>query len=66
MLDSKTYKLCKQNSNIRNLKIKSLEFAVSEALKIIKEAKINKEDLTFLQNKIKESKKVLNILYLMN
>ena len=65
MLDSKTIKNCKENSAIRDLKIKNIEHAIEQAEIMIKESKMNQEDLVFLKRKISDSRQDLEILYLM-
>tara|TARA_B100000902_G_C26449572_1_gene500068 strand:+ start:204 stop:407 length:204 start_codon:yes stop_codon:yes gene_type:complete len=65
MLDSKTIKTCKENSAIRDLKIKNIEHAIEQAEIMIKESKMNQEDLVFLKRKISDSRQDLEILYLM-
>ena len=65
MLDPHTQKICKENSEIRDLKIKNIEHAIDQAEIIIKESKISKEELSFLKRKISDSRQDLEILYLM-
>ena len=65
MLDSQTIKICKENSSIRNLKIKNIEYAIHQAEIMIKESKMSPEELSFLRKKISESRQDLGILYLM-
>ena len=65
MLDSHTKKICKENSSIRDLKIKNIEHAIYQAEMIIKESKMNEEELSFLKRKISNSRQDLEILYLM-
>ena len=65
MLDSHTKKICKENSSIRDLKIKNIEHAIDQAEMIIKESRMNEEELSFLKRKISDSKQDLEILYLM-
>ena len=66
MLDSHTKKICKENSSIRDLKIKNIEHAIDQAEMIIKESRMNEEELSFLKRKISDSMQDLEILYLMN
>ena len=47
MLDSKTKLACKDNPNIRDLKIKNIEHAIEQAELMIKESKISQEELSF-------------------
>ena len=65
MLDSHTKKICKENSSIRDLKIKNIEHAIAQAEMIIKESRMSVEELSFLKRKISDSKQDLEILYLM-
>ena len=65
MIDSQTIKLCKENSSIRDLKIKNIEHAIEQAEILIKESKMSQEELIFLKRKISDSRQDLEILYLM-
>ena len=65
MLDSNTIKYCKENSIIRDLKIKNIEHAIDQAEIMIRESKMSQEELAFLKRKISESRQDLEILYLM-
>ena len=65
MIDYQTIKICKENSSIRDLKIKNIEHAIYQAEIMIKESKISLEELSFLKRKISESRQDLEILYLM-
>ena len=65
MLDSHTKKICKENSSIRDLKIKNIEHAIDQAEMIIKESSMSQEELSFLKRKISDSRQDLEILYLM-
>ena len=65
MLDSQTIKICKENSSIRDLKIKNIEHAIEQAEIMIKESKMSQEELIFLKRKISDSRQDLEILYLM-
>ena len=65
MLDSQTIKTCKENPTIRDLKIKNIEHAIGQAEMMIKESKMNQEELSFLKRKISDSRQDLEILYLM-
>ena len=65
MLDSQTIKICKENSSIRDLKIKNIEHAIDQSELIIKESKMSQEELSFLKRKISDSRQDLEILYLM-
>ena len=65
MLDYQTIKICKENSSIRDLKIKNIEHAIEQAEKMIKESKMNQDELIFLKRRISDSRQDLEILYLM-
>tara|TARA_Y100001978_G_scaffold92624_1_gene82942 strand:- start:41 stop:244 length:204 start_codon:yes stop_codon:yes gene_type:complete len=65
MIDSETLKLCKENPEIRDLKIKNIEHAIEQAEMMIKESKMSQEELIFLKRKISDSRQDLEILYLM-
>ena len=65
MIDSKTIKICKENSSIRDLKIQNIEHAIEQAEIMIRESKMNQEELIFLRRKISDSRQDLEILYLM-
>ena len=65
MLDSKTIKSCKENSSIRDIKIRNIEHAIDQAEILIKESKMTSKDLSFLKRKISDSRQDLEILYLM-
>ena len=65
MLDSQTFKSCKENAEIREIKIKNIEHAINQAEMMIKESKMSQEELSFLKRKISNSRQDLEILYLM-
>ena len=65
MLDSYTIKTCKDNPEVRDIKIKNIEHAINQAEMIIKESKISPEELSFLKRKISDSRQDLEILFLM-
>ena len=65
MLNSHTKKVCKENSEIRDLKIRNIEHAIEQAEMMIKESKMSQEELSFLKRKISDSRQDLEILYLM-
>ncbi len=65
MLDSETLKLCKENPEIRELKIKNIEHAIKEAEIMIRESKMSQDELVFLKKRISQSRQELEILYLM-
>tara|TARA_Y100001970_G_scaffold294301_1_gene450098 strand:- start:107 stop:325 length:219 start_codon:yes stop_codon:yes gene_type:complete len=64
MIDKFTFDQCKNNSSIRELKIKNLLHAIRESELILSESTIPAKDLIFLRRKIAESKQDLEILYL--
>ena len=65
MLDSQTKKICKENPEIRDIKIKNIEHAIGQAEMIIKESKLREDELIFLKRKISDSRQDLEVLYLM-
>lgn len=65
MLDPETLKICKQDSEIRDLKIKNIEHAIEQAEMMIKESKMSQNELIFLKKKISDSRQDLEMLYLL-
>ena len=65
MLDSQTQKTCKENPEIRDIKIKNIEHAIHQAEMMLRESKMSQEELSFLKRKISDSLQDLEILYLM-
>jgi len=65
MLDKETLNLCKRDPQLRELKIKNIEHAIDQAEQMIRESKMNQEELIFLKKKISNSLQELEILYLM-
>ena len=65
MLDANTKKACKDDSSIREIKIRNIEHAIKQAELMIKESKMSQEELIFLKRKISDSRQDLEILYLM-
>ena len=65
MLDSHTTKTCKENPEIRDIKIKNIEHAIHQAEMMIRESTLSQEELSFLKRKISDSLQDLEILYLM-
>ena len=65
MLDSNTKRTCKENPEIRDIKIKNIEHAIDQAEIMIKESRMSQEELSFLKRKISDSRQDLEILYLM-
>ena len=45
MLDSNTKKTCKENPEIRDIKIKNIEHAINQAEMMIRESKMSQEEL---------------------
>ena len=65
MLDENTIKACKDDSSIREIKIKNIQHAIEQAELMIKESKMSQKELIFLKRKISDSRQDLEILYLM-
>ena len=65
MLDANTQKACKDDSSIREIKIRNIEHAIEQAEMMIKESTISQEEMKFLKRKISDSRQDLEILYLM-
>ena len=65
MLDPQTQKNCKENPEIRDIKIKNIEHAIDQAEMMIRESKMSQEELSFLKRKISDSRQDLEMLYLM-
>jgi len=65
MLDANTKKACKDDSSIREIKIKNIEYAIEQSEMMIKESKMSQEELIFFKRKISESMQDLELLYLM-
>ena len=65
MLDNSTKKFCEENSEFRDLKIKNIEHAITQAELMINESKMSEQELIFLKKRISESRLDLEILYLM-
>ena len=65
MLDANTKKTCKENPPIRDIKISNIEHAIEQAEMMIKESKMNQEELNFLKRKISYARQDLELLYLM-
>ena len=65
MIDSDTHKACKDNPEIRDIKIKNIEHAIEQAEIMIKESKMSPEELNFLKRKISDSRQDLELLYLL-
>ena len=65
MLDANTKKACKDDSSIREIKIRNIEHAIEQAELMIKESKMCQEELNFLKRKLSDSRQDLEMLYLM-
>ena len=65
MLDANTKKACKNDSTIREIKIRNIEHAIEQAELMLKESKMSQEELIFLKRKVSDSRQDLEILYLM-
>ena len=65
MINPQTIKICKENSSIRDLKIKNIEHAIEQAEIMIKESNMSQDELIFLKRKISDSRQDLEVLYLM-
>ena len=65
MLDAYTKKACKEDSSIREIKIRNIEHAIEQAEMMIKESKMSQKELIFLKRKISHSRQDLEVLYLM-
>ncbi len=65
MIDFHTHKACKENPEIRDIKIKNIEHAIEQAEIMIKESKMSPEELNFLKRRISDSRQDLELLYLL-
>ena len=66
MIDAYTLAQCKKDTEIRQLKIKSLEHAIAQSEAMIAESQIDGDALTFLRKKVADSREDLEMLYLMD
>ena len=66
MIDEFTFKQCKKDKEILQLKIKNLQHGINEAEKMIAQSQMNEEALTFLRRKVAESNQDLAALYLID
>ncbi len=66
MMDAYTLDQCKNDNEIRLLKIKNLEHAIDQSETMIAESQMDENSLTFLRRKVAESRQDLEVLYLMN
>ncbi len=64
-MDNNIYYQCRNDREIRQLKIKSLEYAIQSLEVIIAESHMDSEELVFLRRKVAESRQDLEILYLL-
>ena len=64
MIDPFTLQECKNNKDVLELKIQSLEFAIEQSEVLIKESQMNSEALKFLRRKKAQSQQDLELLYL--
>ena len=64
MLDKFTIEECKKNSEILEIKIKNLEYAIHQLGLMINESKMETDSLIFLRRKIATSIQELETLYL--
>ncbi len=65
MLDKFTFEKCKEDLGVLNLKINTLEYAIDQSEKIIKESQLSNSELTFLRRKLAESINELDQLYIL-
>ena len=66
MIDRKIYDHLRKNKQIRELKIKNLEFAIDQTEEMIRESNLKSTELTFLRKKMANSKQELEVLYLIS
>ena len=64
MIDQFTLRECKNNKDVLELKIKSLEFAIEQSEGMINESQMNSDSLKFLRRKKAQSQQDLELLYL--
>ena len=64
MIDKATLQACKDSSIVLEMKIKNLEFAVSQSELMISESRVNHETLNYLRKKVASSIQDLEILYM--
>ena len=64
MIDKATLQACKDSSIVLDMKIKNLEFAVSQSELMISESSLNHEALNYLRKKVASSIQDLEILYM--
>ncbi len=66
MMDSYTIAQCKNNKEIRRLKIKNLEHAIQQSESMITESQMDGDALIFLRKKVADSRQDLELLYLID
>ena len=64
MIDKATLQACKDSSIVLDMKIKNLEFAVSQSELMISESRVDSEALNYLRKKVASSIQDLEILYM--
>ncbi len=64
MIDKATLQACKDSSIVLEMKIKNLEFAVSQSELMISESRVDHEALNYLRKKVSNSIQDLEILYM--
>ena len=64
MIDKATLQACKDSSIVLEMKIKNLEFAVSQSELMISESRVNHKALDYLRKKVANSIQDLEILYM--
>ena len=64
MIDKATLQACKDSSIVLEMKIKNLEFAVSQSELMISESRVDHEALNYLRKKVASSIQDLEILYM--
>ncbi len=65
MLDQFTLQRCKQDREVLQLKIRSLEHAIQELEAIISESILDDNELIFMRRKIANSRQDLEVLYVL-
>ena len=66
MIDDFTMHQCRTDKDIRELKIKNLEYAIHQTEAMIAESSMDFESLTFLRRKLSDSINDLELLYLID
>ena len=56
---------CQTSDEVRDIKIKTLEYAITQTEAIIRESKMDQQSLIFLRDKLARSVQDLEILYLL-